>query len=239
MAPQVRSRCLHLSGGGSDISAVYILRRNHHLRPTLATSRWSPRRRAHVIIIPRNICRVEKDCHNRKYTGFALGAAKGSTSTNSSSWLGARSVKQRQTASPSKDGAADKDLSVVHFNGTDGGRGGREIKRFWEEVQERGPRKTPTGQTASPNQTCSTIAGCPERNLENGADSSSELLPKPLPPPPSLHPPKKSKTFLREPFCLAEAQTEPRWHSPMLMILGIRIYKVTGWQESFHQGRIL
>lgn len=238
MAPQVRSRCLHLSEGRSDISTVYILHRNRHLRPTLTTPRWSPRHRAHVIIIPRNICRVEKDCHDRKYTGFALGAAEGSANMNPSSWLGARSVKikQRRTASPSKDGAPDKDLPMVHFNGTEGEK---EIKRFWEEVQERGPGKTLTGQTASPNQTCSTIAGCPERNSENGADSSSELLPKPPPPPPSLHPPKKSKTFLCEPICLAEAQTEPRWHSPMLMILGIRIYKVTGWKESFHQGRIL
>lgn len=50
---------------------------------------------------------------------------------------------------------------------------------------------------------------------------------------------KKSKTFLGEPICLAEVQTEPCWHSPMLMILGIRIYKVKGWKESFHQGRIL
>lgn len=139
MAPQVRSRCLHLSGGGSDISAVYILRRNRHLRPTLATSRWSPRRRAHVIIIPCNICRVEKDCHDRKYIGFALGAAKGSASTNSSSWLGARSVKQRQTACPSKDGAPDKDLSVVHFNGTDwaGGRSSGFGKRCRSGVQEK------------------------------------------------------------------------------------------------------
>lgn len=96
MAPQVRSRCLHLSEGRSDISTVYILHRNRHLRPTLTTPRWSPRRRAHVIIIPRNICRVEKDCHDRKYTGFALGAAEGSANTNPSSWLGARSVKSNK-----------------------------------------------------------------------------------------------------------------------------------------------
>lgn len=135
---------------------------------------------------------------------------------------------------------ADKDLLMVHFSGTEGKE---EIKWLWDEGQERGPRKTPAGQTASPNQTCSTIAGCPERNSENGADSSSEPLSKPPPPPPSLHPPKKkkkkSKTFLGEPICLAEVQTELRWHSPMLMILGIRIYKVKGWKESFHQGRIL
>lgn len=143
-------------------------------------------------------------------------------------------MKQRWTASPSKNGAPDKDLSMVHFNGTEGEKA---IKRFWEEVQERGPRKSPAGQTASPNQTCSTIAGCPERNSENGADSSSELLFKPPPPPPSLHPPKKSKTFLREPYCLAEAQTEPCWHSLMLMILGIRIYKVMGCKKKLSSGQ--
>lgn len=79
---------------------------------------------------------------------------------------------------------------MVHFSGTEGKE---EIKWLWDEGQERGPRKTPAGQTASPNQTCSTIAGCPERNSENGADSSSEPLSKPPPPPPSLHTPKKKK----------------------------------------------
>lgn len=39
---------------------------------------------------------------------------------------------------------------------------------------------------------------------------------------------KRSKTFLREPICQAEVPTEPRWRSLPLMILGIRIYKVTG-----------
>lgn len=55
------------------------------------------------------------------------------------------------------------------------------------------------------------------------------------------HPPplkKRSKTFLRKPICQAEVPTEPRWRSLPLMILGIRIHKVTGWRESFHRGRI-
>lgn len=237
MAPQVCSRCLHLSEGRSDISTVYILHRNRHLRPTL-TTRAGPPGAGPMLLSSRATFVEWKGLSRPQIHRFRIRSRRGKHEHESLilAWRSLGKIKQRQMTSPSKDGAPDKDLSMVRFNGTEGEK---EIKRFWEEVQERSPRKTPAGQTASPNQTCSTIAGCPERNSENGADSSSEVLSKPLPPPPSLHPPKKSKTFLRVPICLAEAQTEPRWHSPMLMILGIRIYKNTGWKESFHQGRIL
>lgn len=96
VAPRVPSCCLHFSEGRPDISTVYIPHKNRYLRPTLTTPRWSPGRRAHLIIIPHNICRVEKDCQDRKYTGFALGAAEGCASTNPLSWLDASSVKSNQ-----------------------------------------------------------------------------------------------------------------------------------------------
>lgn len=117
LAPQVRSHCLHLSEGPSDISTVYILHRSRHLRPTLMAPCCSPRRSTHVIIIPRNIRRVEKDCHHRKYTGFAFGAAEGGASVNSSFWLRARSVKPNKE---DRRARADKDLLMVHFSGTGG-----------------------------------------------------------------------------------------------------------------------
>lgn len=54
-----------------------------------------PQARTHVIIIQSNIRRVEKDCHDHKYTSFALGLAElqREAHTNPSSWLSAWSVK--------------------------------------------------------------------------------------------------------------------------------------------------
>lgn len=94
-----------------------------------------PQARTHVIIIQSNIRRVEKDCQDHKYTSFTLGlhirAAEGST--HKSLILAQRlvgEIKQRQTASPCRDGSADKDLSMAHFHGTEGWKGGRE---GWKE----------------------------------------------------------------------------------------------------------
>lgn len=140
-------------------------------------------------------------------------------------------IKQRQAASPSRDGAADKDLSMAHFHGTEGRKeGGREkgeLKQLWKGVQSRGPgvfqRKLDINKQASPTETCSSKAGCPARNLGNGADSSERdcypqtTFPRPPPPP--------KKTFPHQPVSLAEVQKELYWRSPRLMIL--RIYKNT------------
>lgn len=73
---------------------------------------------------------MEKDCHDRKYTGFILGrrSCRGKrTHTHKSLILAQRlvgEIKQRQTASPSRDGAPDKDLSMAHFSGTEGWKEG-------------------------------------------------------------------------------------------------------------------
>ena len=111
--------------------------------PTICSWPWPhcivPQAQTHVITIPSNIRRVEKDCHDRKYTGFALGLRRcRGKRTHKSLILAQRlvgEIKQRQMASPSRDGAPDKDLSMVHFNGTEGLEGGRVVWREGERVQ--------------------------------------------------------------------------------------------------------
>lgn len=98
-------------------------------------------------------------------------------------------IKQRQTASLSRDGATDKDLSMAHFHGTEGWKeGGRDEGRKKGEFKFkllwiRGPKfsrvaeKLLQDKQASPIEICSFEAGCLARNLGNGADSSKKLLP--------------------------------------------------------------
>lgn len=199
----------------------------------------------HVIIILSNIGRVEKDCHDHKYTSFILGprSCRGKR-THKSLILAQRlvgEIKQRQTASPSRDGAPDKDLSMAHFSGTEGWKEGGVVwrergmswsncaevqsggfqfssveEKLWLDKQHLQTSHVPLGQVAL------------QGHLGNGADSSKKgcyfqsTFQRP-PPPPT----KKKKKFLHQPIRLAEVQTELHWHSPMLMILGILIYKKT------------
>lgn len=93
----------------------------------------------HVIIILSNIGRVEKDCHDRKYTSFILGPRSCRGKRTHKSLILAQhlvgEIKQRQTASPSRDGAPDKDLSMAHFSGTEGWKEGGVVWRGGEWVQ--------------------------------------------------------------------------------------------------------
>lgn len=88
----------------------------------------------HVIIIPS--VEWKRIVTTTKYTSFTLGLRSCRGKRAHKSLILAQclvgEIKQRRTASPSRDGAPDKDLSMAHFSGTEGWKEGG-----WYEGREK------------------------------------------------------------------------------------------------------